>query len=206
MKMKRFVILASLALIFALPISAKSVKDMWISMPDSFIGYLTENQRLELVEFVNMGLESSLKNSLGGTTRMDTLTANYLKVNLSEASTLEMKMLPTNGDSILCMVRTFSGPEKESEVSFFHQDWSSAEVNYKVPALIAKPDTMSETRFEELKKMIEPMMTYAQLSPSDNKITYALSLPLVNQEDKKTLITILVQKSLNWNTGTFNEY
>lgn len=70
-------------------------------------------------------------------------------------------------------------------------------------SLIQKPDTMSETRFSELKAMIEPRMVSALLLQNENSLVVRLSLPLLSAEDKKAVSAIKVQRSFNWNGKIF---
>ncbi len=206
MKMKRTLFLLSLPFVLFLPSDAKTVGDMWVSMPDDMIGYLTKNERMELMDLVDMKVKPQVKNELDGSSSVDTLSNNYLKVTLSSASTIEMKMLPSEGDSLLCVVRTFSAPEKESVVSFYDQNWNEKKINYTIPSLTARPDTMSQEKYDDLCRMIEPYMVMSELSPNDNSLCVSLSMPLQNKEDKTSLKPILLQRKLKWNGETFKEY
>ena len=64
---------------------------------------------------------------------------------------------------------------------------------------------MSETRFAELKAMIEPRMVSALLLQNENSLVVRLSLPLLSAEDKKAVNAIKLQRSFNWNGKTFKE-
>ena len=88
---------------------------------------------------------------------MDTLTADFAQLRTSKSATLQMKKLPSaNGDSLLCVVKTFAGVEKESELYLFNQDWQEQDASRifdgkslqeLASGLVAKPDTMSESKF-----------------------------------------------------------
>ena len=201
----------------ALSASAKSLRDMWIAMPDSLVPTLDANMRLEMVELHDMQVKAEVKSLLDSDCVLDTLTSDYLQVATSKAAFVQMKMLPqVGGDSILCMVKTFAAPEKESDVRFYRQDWSEitpgqsqmfsiGNLSSLPNRLVAKPDTMSESRFEELKLMVEPKMYSAELSIRDNSIIFQLSLPLVSNDEKKHLNAILMQRKFKWNGEMFNE-
>ena len=65
-------ILLTVALIVStLASSAKSIKELWIAMPDSMIPYLTRDMRAELV---GSDETKEIGNALGGKTSIDTLT------------------------------------------------------------------------------------------------------------------------------------
>lgn len=207
---KLFVIL--LAAVLAAPVSAKSLRQLWIDMPDSILPYFNKNLRMEFVDFLDMKVKAEVKNLLGGNCHMDTLTADYLHVALNESADLEIKLLPcTDGDSILCWVKTLKGPEKESELCFYDQGWNHLDTKQMMggltvsdinKTLIHKPDTITESRYEELKDMIEPEITGFSLSMSENTITAKLSLPLLAEDDKKAVNAILMQRKFKW-SGKF---
>lgn len=187
----------------ALSSGAKPLKDLWVDMPDSLLPYLNKSMRTELVDLFAMQVKANVTNQLGGECVMDTLTHDFVQVSLSEASVLQMKMVPQmSGDSILCVVKTLRAPEPESEVMLYNQHWQPLDMSHAFDGcslqelqqqLMAKPDTMTESHYQELKAYVEPKMLHAQLSPNDNTLTLGLSLPLVANEDKKRISSILLQ-------------
>ena len=103
----------------SLGMEAKSMKDLLVSMPDSMTPALNSNLRLEFAELQEMGVKAEVKNLLGEASVMDTLAQDFVQIRLSSASTLQMKKLPMEqGDSVLCVVKTFAGPEGERTASF----------------------------------------------------------------------------------------
>ncbi len=209
MKKMKFMVLACL-LLASSTVGARSMKDLLVSMPDSLVPYLDKNLRLEFAELQEMGVKAEVQNLLGDTSVMDTLTADFVQLRTSRVSTLQMKKLPVSGgDSLLCVVKTFSGPEKDSELYLYSQDWKPLPCSFDLQslagALVQKPDTMNEERFVELKGMIEPKMVYALLLQHEDALVVRLSLPLLSEEDKKQVNAIKMQRKFNWNGKTFNE-
>lgn len=212
----RKILIICCVLSFLLPIKAKSVRDAWLSMPKSLVPYLNANLRLECVELKDMKLRAEVKNLLGGNTVLDTLTTDYLHVTLNEAATLEMKLLPVEGgDSILCVVKTVAAPEKDSEVWFYSTNWQPLrEQQEQLDELLAhlpgslthRPDTMSQTRYEALVEMIDPVMYEAFLSPEEDVLSFHLSLPFLNSGERAELSPLLSQRKFKWNGHSFNDY
>ena len=204
-------ILMSCLLLASTGVGAKSMKDLLVSMPDSLMPYLDKNLRQEMPELQEMGVKAEVKNLLGENSVMDTLTTDFVQIRMSKLSTLQVKKLPAAeaGDSLLCVVKTFAGPEKESELYFFDQNWKPVEVGFDLnslaTSLIQKPDTMNEARFLELKKMIEPKMVSVLLFEHEDSVVVRLSLPLLSAEDKKAVNVIKLQRKFNWNGKTFKE-
>lgn len=210
--MKKIIYTLLLAAMTVLPQSAdaKSMKDLLVSMPDEVMPYLPKNQRLEFAELQEMGVKAEVKNALNDVSVMDTLTTDFLQIRMSKVATLQMKKLPVeNGDSVICLVKTFSLPEKESELYLYDQKWQRLPLEMNLQALaeslIQKPDTMTDARFMELKQMVEPRMVSAMLLQHEDGLVIRLALPLLSADDKKTVNAIKLQRKLNWNGKTFKE-
>lgn len=214
MKKIKYILCACL-MMASMGMEAKSMKDLLVSMPDSVVPYLNHNLRLEFAELQEMGVKAEVKNLLGETSVMDTLTADFAQLRTSKSATLQMKKLPSaNGDSLLCVVKTFAGVEKESELYLFNQDWQEQDASrifdgkslqQLASGLVAKPDTMSEAKFEELKGKIELKIVSALLLQHENSLVVRLALPFVSADDKKAVNAIKVQRKFNWNGKTFKE-
>ena len=208
-KMKKFYLIL-LIVVACLQLQAKSMREMWLTMPDSIVPYLNKNLRLELVDYMGMKVKSEVKNLLRGITVMDTLTANYASLTINETLKMQLRLLPiTKGDTILCMVKTFNGPLPESEIAFFTSRWyrleyPSIDLQSFVSSLVVKPDTMSQHRFNELKNKIEAVMVEASLSDKDDELTIRPTVPLLARGEKKTVDTILMQRKLKWDGRTYN--
>ena len=211
MKKIKYILCACL-MMASLGMEAKSMKDLLVSMPDSVVPYLNHNLRLEFTELQE---KAEVKNLLGETSVMDTLTADFAQLRTSKSATLQMKKLPSaNGDSLLCVVKTFAGVEKESELYLFNQDWQEQDASrifdgkslqQLASGLVAKPDTMSEAKFEELKGKIELKIVSALLLQHENSLVVRLALPFLPADDKKAVNAIKVQRKFNWNGKTFKE-
>lgn len=194
-------------------VSAQSIRGFWLNMPDNQMPHFNKNLRQEFLDFRDMKLKASVDNLFHGESHMDSLTSDYLLLQVDTSTTVEMKVLPYQSDSILCMVTTYSGPAQESKVEFYDYSWNRISLEkpfggydlQEIPmSLFSKPDTMSQSTYSELTKKIEPLMCYAKLSPSDYTISFSLSLPMMKQEDKKGLEAIILQRKFKWTGKMFN--
>ena len=116
-------------------INAQSMRSLWINMPDSVIGYLDKNSRIESLDYLEMKVKSDVKNMLGETSTVDTITNDFMSATLSSAMKLTIKKLPVDSnDSLICMVRTYTaGNQKESSICFFNNKWEPLKINVEIP-------------------------------------------------------------------------
>ena len=108
-------------------------------------------------------------------------------------------------DSVLCVVRSWDGPKRDSEVQLFDRQWKplQAPLTFSADSFVCRPDTMSEERFSRLVAMLDPIMFSVSLSPAENVLLVKLSPIVPNPEDEKAIEQILVQRKLKWDGKTF---
>jgi hypothetical protein len=202
--MKNLLFIA-LVTFFANISQAKDIREIWLSMPDSVITYLNKNKRIEMVDYIDMKVRADVKNALEGTSVMDTLTHDFLQVTLNEACTLQMRTLPSEeGDTLFCLVKSFKGPQTESEISIFNQDWQKIKnVTPLSASLIAKPDTMSTTTFDDLQRLLDVSLIEAQLSIEKPTLTLTLSAINLSKKEKEKIRPLLSSRTLLWNGKEF---
>lgn len=225
----------ALLLLLPLTVGAQTVRDLWLSMPPSLAPYLSTSLRTQCLDFYDMHTDAQTDNALKGKSRIDTLTSTFLAATLSKAHTLQMKLLPASGsgsgsasasasgsgssmvsasgsssslsscDSVLCVVRSWDGPKRDSEVQLFDRQWKplQAPLTFSADSFVCRPDTMSEERFSRLVAMLDPIMFSVSLSPVENVLLVKLSPVVPNPEDEKAIEQILVQRKLKWDGKTF---
>ena len=169
-------------LLLALELSAQTtVRDLLKSMPDFVIPYLTENNRLDMIDFMESDMDAVVTNSLGGKSQLLKLTDQYASIKLSESSSVDMRLLDvsTQVDSlsqILCLVRTYGTDIRESSIEFYSLAWRQLPTaNY-----FSQPSYM----FSAMLSDEEPILTLRQEMSIDTMGTE-------DKEDTKEIQTIL---------------
>lgn len=192
----------------AMPITmmAQQVCKMWVNMPTSVAGALEKSGRQELLDLKQMKKAATIAGPLGERCSIDTLTADFLSVRMNDVYTLQMKMLPTSsGDSLLCLVQTYAGPQPESSISFYSPDWKALSMpQMHLDVDLQRPDTMSEDDFNKLQALFDPKLVAFSLSPSSAELVVTLSPAAISEERKANIKRLNLQNKLNWNGKTFN--
>ena len=97
-----------ISLHISLVISAQTLREAFTSMPDSLLPTLTQNNRLDLMDFMDAKMKSVVTNKLGGESQMNFLSSDSLSVRLSDALTLDMKMEKADTMTVICLKRTYT--------------------------------------------------------------------------------------------------
>ena len=145
------------------------------------------------------GSGSALGSSLGSGSGSSMGSASS-KVSGSGSSSLL-----SSCDSVLCVVRSWDGPKRDSEVQLFDRQWKplQAPLTFSADSFVCRPDTMSEERFSRLVALLDPIMFSVSLSPAENVLLVKLSPVVPNPEEEKAIEQILVQRKLKWDGKTF---
>ena len=147
------------------------------------------------------GSGSALGSSLGSASGSSIGSASGLGSSLGSGSASSL----SSCDSVLCMVRSWDGPKRDSEVQLFDRQWKplQAPLTFSADSFVCRPDTMSEERFSRLVALLDPIMFSVSLSPAENVLLVKLSPVVPNPEDEKAIEQILVQRKLKWDGKTF---
>ena len=183
---KRIVISALLAILTILPLSATTIKELWIAAPDSLFPYLDKAKRLELVDV------RETKNKLDGISKLDTLTSSFMQVSLNKLTQVQMKLVPVDGDTLICMVKTYMLPESDSEVVFYDTNWRlKRRVALDWRNYVAIADTMSNETFKRKLESLKLAFVKATINADNNLMDLEVEAPLQPKEEKTDLSAIL---------------
>ena len=151
----------------------------------------------------SMGSASSMVSASGSSigSGSSLVSASGLGSSLGSGSSSSL----SSCDSVLCVVRSWDGPKRDSEVQLFDRQWKplQAPLTFSADSFVCRPDTMSEERFSRLVALLDPIMFSVSLSPAENVLLVKLSPVVPNSEDEKAIEQILVQRKLKWDGKTF---
>lgn len=197
----------------AVPSWADGIRDVWQTVPDSIVPAIDRVRRLEMLDLVDYKVRAEVRNRLGSNSVMDTLTANYLHVTISESSEMAMALLPCeSGDTVLCVVSTYRGPEPDSKIAFYTPCWKSLDAAGHLPfhslpeswqQLTARPDTISQERYDELMSLVRVPLVGAVLSPDGLHVDLSLSVPMLGVDDRQAMAAITVSRRMTWDGQRF---
>ena len=144
-------------------------------------------------------LGSGPGSSMGSASSMVSASGSSLGSGSASSSSL------SSCDSVLCVVRSWDGPKRDSEVQLFDRQWKplQAPLTFSADSFVCRPDTMSEERFSRLVALLDPIMFSVSLSPAENVLLVKLSPVVPNPDDEKAIEQILVQRKLKWDGKTF---
>ena len=176
-------IISILVFTLSLTLSAQEVKmrDIFAQAPDSIFPLMTKNNKLDCIDFIENNMRARVKNKFDTYSELTMLTNDYLRLQQSEKSMVEMKIF---SDSLLCMVHTFLGPAADSEVSFYNLKWEP--VSYPLERPKADDFFQPEADAEVSGLLRQLPLIKASLRPDDATLTWELQTTELTKVQKKT--------------------
>lgn len=213
---RRYILIAFFAIAGVMQAAAQElhIREVFKAMPDSVLPYITANNRLDFIDFIDSHMEANVTNALGGQSQMEQLTDHYLRIKLSPASTVELRLLPVgelvdSASQIICMVQTYGTVAKESRVTFYTTRWhqldGSQYFSVQPQSLLHRPATVPVERYQELCAALTPLMMVAHLSADGNTMDITLSNHIPVEQDREEAKAIILQTTLKWNGKMFNK-
>lgn len=106
------------------------MRDVFRQMPDSIMPYLSQNNRLDFVDFLDSDMKAEVKNAFGGTSEMTTLADDSLSIRMNESLRTDLLLLPLaqpidSMTQVVVMVNTYlvDSIYGESSVRYFTPEW-----------------------------------------------------------------------------------
>ena len=207
-------IIISILLIFpVITAQAQKMEDAFVKMPDDIIIQLEEAWRKDLVDLYKSGKPATLENTMQGKSTLLNLTVDYLLLQSTEHSSVELKLLPlVNNTFIICMVETVYAPVADSRVSFYTTEWQSlaADGLYTPVTEDLFLKEKAELSQSELDIVYAPgsdiFLVKYLLGVEDATLTAEYTTPQCIDEESRSKITSLLKTHsimYRWNSGRF---
>ena len=204
----------TLVLIFiAFTLQAQDLKSLYIAIPDSLSPLLTKVNRQDFGDFLASGMKAKVKNRFGNESEMTRLTSDYLQLNLTTVSSLEMKLLPVNDTTkIICVAKTYLGPVADTEILFYSSSWKKLKTSdfiqlpqkedfFILPTTIEQRDSL-----EHLKAQADLHLCEAKLSEKEQTLSFTYTVPRYLEEKTAHAIQNYLLKHpllYEWKEGRF---
>lgn len=204
-----------LSLIFSAVLASASAQDMqtlFCQMPDQYIPQLQDAWRKDLTDLFKEGKEARLKNNMNGYSTLEALNDDYLRLQSTERTRIEMRRFPLiNGTYVICMVTTYFGPAPDSRVAFYSTDWKpldgAAIFTPPAPADFFRHDAdTTSVAWQDTQAALDMDLMEYRLSPDAPTLTVAYATPeYLSKEMQKTVSPFLTGETIvyDWKQSRF---
>lgn len=212
--MKHNIVKYILLLLIICPFAkAQDMATLFANMPDEYVPHLESAWRKDLMDLYNTGKPATLQNTMNGTSSLLNLTENYLLLQSTERSTVEIKLLPLiNNTNIVCMITTINAPVADSRIVFFTTEWQplkSEDLFTPVKSdwfIKEDADTASESYKDAISRLDLELIRY-NLNPENLTLTATYMTPSYLSNEERQKITPYIKetpKLFIWESSRFN--
>lgn len=190
--------------------TARNIKDFFKEIPTEQLPLLTENDRLDFIDYKENNMRARVTNIFGGKSEMTDLTDDYFRIELTKSSEMCAKMLLTeSGDTVICVTHTFTSPMSDSNIHFYNTAWKELDNKelHSTPAydnFWATTDTLTDVERMELMHKVDVYTTEIILSPETTDITYQLHVQVLEKKDEERITPLIKSQTLHWNGKCFS--
>ena len=131
--MKRIFLLSLLYCVALSAFAQLRMREVFAQLPDSVLPLMSKNNRLDCIDFIENGMEARVKNHFGDPVVLDSLADDYLLLHTGATEYVEMRLVPTASEVLICVNRTYFGPAADSEVRIYDTSW-------RFVAVVRRPD------------------------------------------------------------------
>lgn len=194
----------------SLAAAAQPVAHYFTQMPAELIPGITIDTRKDLIDFCKNGKLSVMPAPFGGKIQLKTLENDYLLLQTSDNSDLQIKILrPSDSLRVLAVVRTVAGPLRDSRVKFYDTSWKVLK-NWSMPTFTVNDfidtDKAKALGLAERLHEIGPRLFVAvTFLPSENAFVAVSSLKADMEKAQSESLGALVRDSVvyRWSNNRF---
>lgn len=200
--MRRFILILLMCcgLVAALP--AQNIRTLFVEAPDSVLPLLPRNAREDCVDFADANMEYPVSNLLNGKSVLKKLSDDYLLLQSSGASTVEMKLLPSGDDFVICVVNTVFAEVADSRVAFFDSNWKRLKTEHRFVFPMIKDFLTGDDN--KIFDMCDMYLVSLKLDPAENTLVAEYTMPgYMNSEDAQKVRPLLRDILYRWNGTRF---
>ena len=188
----------------ALCVSAQNMRAVFLDAPEWVFPLLTKNCRADLVDFIDAGMKAKVMNDFDGTSVLESIDDDYLLLATTASSTMQLKLLPIQNDTIICMVKSVKAEAVDSRIFFYDLNWTLLDGSgmFIQPEIedFFKPDVATE----KIADICDMYLVSLMLDKDDNSLVAEYTMPAyMSAEDAEKVTPVLRKLVYNWDGESF---
>lgn len=203
--MKKLFLILSLLVSNSAIVEAQDICSLFVEMPDSLMPLLTTNDRRDCIDFVDAKMRAVVTNRLDGKSEMTYLGDNLISLKSSGSTTMQMKLLPFNGnDTLICIVNTACAEACSSRIAFYDKKWGVVDGDgiFEYPRII--DFFHSSDSVERYINLADIYLVKLTFSESDDSLRAEYTMPSYMTADDSTRVAPMLRTiSYGWNGKCF---
>lgn len=144
----------------------------FVEAPRNVIPLLDRNARLDMLDYFNSGLTNKTSNKLNGVSAVTGVTPMQVAVQMTDASTCHIALLPAQSDTLIAVITTVNTPTPDSKMTVYSSGFSRDITS----ASFAKPTLKEWLTDPSMLSTVEAMVPFLLISYSYDPDSATLTL------------------------------
>ena len=183
---------------------AQEMRTIFLEAPDTIFPLLSKSYRADMVDYIDARMTAKVTNSLDGVSILEELASDYMRLAATASSTMQLKLLPFEGDTIICVVKSVKAEATDSRMSFYDKEWNRMDV----PLMFCQPSVgdffVSVADADAWADVCDIYLVSLTLSASDNALVAEYTMPAyMNVDDAGKVKSLLRKLTYRWNGERF---
>ncbi len=201
MKFANIFIGISTVVVLSVSVNARTIRDFFISDSSNVFELIDPNTRLDLLDYFDEGKLISTRNNLGDGTQLVSVTPNFISINTTKSSNIEMYLLTEGKDSLIILNTTLKLPASEGKISIYNKDWEKIDTkkHFKHPKIadfIKK--TATKSQIQSINETVDfPIISYT-INPANGNITATQNMAQYMSKDDYAKISPYLTDSISY--------
>ncbi len=178
------------------------------SAPQSVFPLLDKNTRLDMIDYHKSGSTTPSRNKLDGKSRISELNDDDMKIDMTDASSYQLAILPAGNDSIIAIISTVATPAHDSHISFYDRTWKKLPDTYfQAPGISDWLNSDGKKSPDMVTSMVPFMLSDYVYDPSTKELKLTNNLKEFMSEDTESMVSpyLLDTLTYRWNGKKFDK-
>ncbi len=193
-----------IAFIFCTELSAQNMRTLFVEMPDSLLPLLSKINREDCVDFLDAGMRARVKNILGEYSELLVFNENFLHLKTSNSGSMQVKLLPSESDTVVCVINSVCAEACSSRISFYTPQWQQLNKDNLFKTPLIRDFIVESDSTEYYRNMADIYLVELSLSATSDSLTARYTMPsYMLREDSAKIVPHIRTLNYKWNGTRF---
>ncbi len=200
--MRKSLLIILLLCAAVLQMRAQEMRTIFLEAPDSIFPLISKSYRADMVDYIDAGMTAKVNNSLDGTSVLEGLAPDFMRLAVTASSTMQLKLLPLENDTVICVVKSVVAEAVDSRIYFYDKEWNALDG----AGLFCFPSIgdFFVSSADEYVDMCDIYLVSLTLSAADNTLVVEYTMPAYMSVDDAQRVKPLLRKLVYcWNGERF---
>lgn len=170
----------------------------FVEAPRNVLPLLDRNARLDMLDYFNSGLTTKTSNKLNGSSAVTAVSHEQVAVQMTDASTCHIAVIPASKDSLIAVITTVSTPAPDSKMTVYSSDFK----HELTTSVFSKPTLKEWLTDGGSLGTVEAMVPFLLISysydPSTGILTLTNNTKTFLSEDVYTIVEPYLKKEIRY--------